>query len=283
MAMGETFLSAVFQIALEKLASPTLRELGSRIAVDKVLKKLIRTLSKIQAVLSDAEARQTADKAMKEWLIDVMEAAYDVEDVLDEVMTEAFRLKLQNPVSNLSSLSTDFRFEIRSKLEKINKRLDEIAEEREELGLRERCVEKWDYARERSQTSSLVDESEVFGREVDKEKIVELLVCDEYGGNDVCVIPIVGMGGLGKTTLAQIVYNDEKVMKHFELKMWVCVSDDFDVRRVTKSVLESAAWTNFDLMNLDTLQSKLRDILKGKKYLLVLDDVWTDKKSDWDV
>ena len=175
-------------------------------------------------------------------------------------MTEAFRLKLQNPVSNLSSLSTDFRFEIRSKLEKINKRLDEIAEEREELGLRERCVEKWDYARERSQTSSLVDESEVFGREVDKEKIVELLVCDEYGGNDVCVIPIVGMGGLGKTTLAQIVYNDEKVMKHFELKMWVCVSDD-----------------------LDTLQSKLRDILKGKKYLLVLDDVWTDKKSDWDV
>ena len=151
------------------------------------------------------------------------------------------------------------------------------------MGLRERCVEKWDYARERSQTSSLFDESEVLGREVDKEKIVELLVCDEYGGNDVCVIPIVGMGGLGKTTVAQIVYNDEKVMKHFELKMWVCVSDDFDVRRVTKSVLESAAWTNFDLMNLDTLQSKLRDILKGKKYLLVLDDVWTDKKSDWDV
>ena len=112
---------------------------------------------------------------------------------------------------------------------------------------------------------------------------MELLVCDEYGGNDVCVIPIVGMGGLGKTTVAQIVYNDEKVMKHFELQMWVCVSDDFDFRRVTKSVLESAAWTNFDLMNLDTLQSKLRDILKGKKYLLVLDDVWTDKKSDWDV
>ena len=132
MAMGETFLSAVFQTTLEKLASPTLRELGSRIAVDKFLKKLIRTLSKIQAVLSDAEARQTADKAVKEWLIDVTEAAYDVEDVLDEVMTEAFRLKLQNPVSNLSSLSTDFRFEIRSKLEKINKRLDEIAEEREE-------------------------------------------------------------------------------------------------------------------------------------------------------
>ena len=124
MAIGGTFLSAVFQIALGKLASPTLRELGSRIAVDKV-KKLIRALSKIQAVLSNAEARQTADKAVKEWLIDVTEAAYDVEDVLGEVMTEAFRLKLQNPVSNLSSLSMDFRFEVRSKLEEINKRLDE--------------------------------------------------------------------------------------------------------------------------------------------------------------
>lgn len=178
---------------------------------------------------------------------------------------------------------------MKSKSEKINDKFDELAEERDDLGLKERSGEQWDYGRERSetQTSSLVDESCVFGRDIEKDEIIELLVSDEYGGTgtgtDVCVIPIVGMGGLGKTTIAQIVYNDEKVKKHFELKMWVCVSDDFDHRRVIKSVIEAADWKNFDVMNLDTLQSKLRDTVKGKNYLLVLDGVWTEKKSDWDV
>ncbi|RVW70290.1 putative disease resistance protein RGA3 [Vitis vinifera] len=277
MAVGEIFLSAAFQITLEKLASPMSKELEKRFGD---LKKLTRTLSKIQAVLSDAEARQITNAAVKLWLGDVEEVAYDAEDVLEEVMTEASRLKLQNPVSYLSSLSRDFQLEIRSKLEKINERLDEIEKERDGLGLREISGEKRN--NKRPQSSSLVEESRVLGREVEKEEIVELLVSDEYGGSDVCVIPIVGMGGLGKTTLAQLVYNDEKVTKHFELKMWVCVSDDFDVRRATKSVLDSATGKNFDLMDLDILQSKLRDILKGKRYLLVLDDVWTEKKSDWD-
>ena len=281
MAVGEIFLSAAFQITLEKLASPMSKELEKSFGD---LKKLTWTLSKIQAVLRDAEARQITNAAVKLWLSDVEEVADDAEDVLDEVMTEAFRFKQQNPVGNFSSLSRDFHFEIGSKLEKINMRLDEIAKKGDELGLKERSGEKGHNARPnaRPPSSSLIDESSVFGREVEKEEILELLVSDEYGGSDVCVIPIVGMGGLGKTTLAQLVYNDEKVTKHFELKMWVCVSDDFDVRRATKSVLDSATGKNFDLMDLDILQSKLRDILKGKRYLLVLDDVWTEKKSDWD-
>ncbi|RVW26060.1 putative disease resistance protein RGA3 [Vitis vinifera] len=247
MAVGEIFLSAAFQITLEKLASPMSKELEKSFGD---LKKFTWTLSKIQAVLRDAEARQITNAAVKLWLSDVEEVADDAEDVLDE----------------------------------INMRLDEIAKKGDELGLKERSGEKGHNARPnaRPPSSSLIDESSVFGREVEKEEILELLVSDEYGGSDVCVIPIVGMGGLGKTTLAQLVYNDEKVTKHFELKMWVCVSDDFDVRRATKSVLDSATGKNFDLMDLDILQSKLRDILKGKRYLLVLDDVWTEKKSDWD-
>ncbi|KAL6327933.1 hypothetical protein AAG906_031277 [Vitis piasezkii] len=232
MAVGEIFLSAAFQITLEKLASPMSKELEKRFGD---LKKLTRTLSKIQAVLSDAEARQITNAAVKLWLGDVEEVAYDAEDVLEE----------------------------------INERLDEIEKERDGLGLREISGEKRN--NKRPQSSSLVEESRVLGREVEKEEILELLVSDEYGGSDVCVIPIVGMGGLGKTTLAQLVYNDEKVTKHFELKMWSYkISPRFCYRE------------NFDLMDLDILQSKLRDILKGKRYLLVLDDVWTEKKSDWD-
>ena len=135
MAVGEIFLSAAFQITLEKLASPMSKELEKSFGD---LKKLTWTLSKIQAVLRDAEARQITNAAVKLWLSDVEEVADDAEDVLDEVMTEAFRFKQQNPVGNFSSLSRDFHFEIGSKLEKINMRLDEIAKKGDELGLKER-------------------------------------------------------------------------------------------------------------------------------------------------
>ncbi|XP_043693617.1 putative disease resistance protein RGA3 [Telopea speciosissima] len=286
MAVGDAFLSAAFQVAVQLLASPIIREFGLRLGVDKDLKKLARTLSKIQSVLNDAEERQISDLAVKMWLSDLKDLAYDAEDVLDEVATEALRLNNQkNQVHNFLSLSKDFLFKqgLASKIKEINERLDEIAQERDELGLKEGVGTRPTQLGIRPQTSSLVDESCVFGRESDKKKMVELLTSPECGGNDVSIIPIVGMGGLGKTTLAQLVYNDEKVQKHFELRMWVCVSDDFDVRKLTKSIIESATRKASDLMDLDVLQNDLLERLKGKRFLLVLDDVWSERKSDWDV
>ncbi|KAK9213895.1 hypothetical protein WN944_005881 [Citrus x changshan-huyou] len=91
------------------------------------------------------------------------------------------------------------------------------------------------------------------------------------------------MGGLGKTTLAQLVYNDKQVLDHFNLKAWTCVSDDFDVIRLTKTILTSiVADQNVDNLNLNSLQEKLNKQLSGKKFLLVLDDVWNRNYDDWD-
>ncbi|XP_058079758.1 putative disease resistance protein RGA3 [Magnolia sinica] len=90
------------------------------------------------------------------------------------------------------------------------------------------------------------------------------------------------MGGVGKTTLVQFAYNDEKVVKHFELRMWVCVSDEFDVRRVTKAIIESATDSKCDLLDMDLLQCRLQEKLSGKKFLLVLDDVWDENPENRD-
>lgn len=285
--VGETSLSATFHIALENLASPILIEFGCRFGIDIDLKKLRRSLSKIQAVLNDAEGKQISDQEVKFWLNDLKQVAYDADDVLDEIATVAFRFNQQKKVTNLRPITKDFisKLGLDSKIKEINERLGEIAKDKDELGLREGVGVAWAELRERDrlQTSSLIDENRVIGRTGDIEKIVKLLVSDEFCGNDVAVLPIVGMGGLGKTTLAQRVYNDPLVTKNFELRTWICVSDDFNARRLTKSILDSIDRKSCDLVDLDALQTSLRDKLKGKKFLVVLDDVWTEKERDWDV
>jgi hypothetical protein len=101
---------------------------------------------------------------------------------------------------------------------------------------------------ERLPTTSLVEESSIFGRDDDKEAIINSLLSDGASGNEMGVIAIVGMGGIGKTTLAQLVYNDDRLNEHFDLKAWVCVSDPFDVFMVMKTILEAVgSSTNADI------------------------------------
>ncbi|XP_042487025.1 putative disease resistance protein RGA3 [Macadamia integrifolia] len=90
------------------------------------------------------------------------------------------------------------------------------------------------------------------------------------------------MGGLGKTTLAQLVYNDERVKNQFETRNWVCVSDDFDVKRLTKAIIETMGGTASDLIELESMQSRLREMLSRRRFLLVLDDVWNENQDKWD-
>ncbi|KAF5932101.1 hypothetical protein HYC85_028272 [Camellia sinensis] len=79
-------------------------------------------------------------------------------------------------------------------------------------------------------THPFVDDSQVVGRDGDVSTVIDMLIGSYDSGDDLSVIAIVGMGGMGKTTLAQLVYNNDKVVKHFgDQRMWICVSDDFIV------------------------------------------------------
>lgn len=125
-----------------------------------------------------------------------------------------------------------------------------------------------------------MDGKSLIGREKEKEEIVKMLLTEE---SSFSVIPLVGMGGIGKTTLAQIVYNDNLVVNNFELRIWISVSINFDLIRISKSIIECITGKRCKLADLDPIQLKLQSLLRGRKFLLVLDDLWTEKYGDWDV
>lgn len=122
---------------------------------------------------------------------------------------------------------------------------------------------------------------DVIGRENDKKVIIERLLGSKIEEN-VSVLPIVGIGGLGKTTLAQFVFNDEEIKNRFEKKLWVCVSDDFDVKIIVEKILECATGKKPERLEMNTLINDLQKEIGGKRYFLVLDDVWNYDSQKWD-
>ncbi|KAK9091120.1 hypothetical protein Sjap_024297 [Stephania japonica] len=289
--MADAIVSSLLDLIFGNLNSSLVQEFGLAWGLKKELQKLESTLSTIQAVIHDTEEQQTKSKAVVNWLRKLKDVAYDADDVLDDFATEAL---LQRPemrggaikqVCNFFSHRNPilFRFKMAHKIKNVVERLDEIAAEKAKFHFREGVVDKGDNSdAERRLTSYFVIEPEVYGRNEDREKIIQLLLANVNRQDDVSIYAIFGMGGLGKTTLAQLVYSNEMVKEHFQLNVWVCVSMEFDVKRLTRAIIESAGGTVGDLSELDPMQCRLREILNGKRFLIVLDDVWNEKQEEWD-
>ncbi|EXB68039.1 Putative disease resistance protein RGA4 [Morus notabilis] len=122
------------------------------------------------------------------------------------------------------------------RIKKIKQELASVSNDRNFL-LEYRHEETREIVRRERETHSFVRQEEVIGRDEDREEIVKLLLEQGELEENVSVIPIVGMGGLGKTTLAQTAFNEETVQQHFDLKMWVCVSDDFDLKLLLQQII----------------------------------------------
>uniref|UniRef100_A0A6N2LG56 Uncharacterized protein n=1 Tax=Salix viminalis TaxID=40686 RepID=A0A6N2LG56_SALVM len=162
----------------------------------------------------------------------------------------------------------------------MREKLDAIANEKNTFGLASGGVGDIaaDHTYDWRLTISIVNESEILGRGKEKEELVNILLTN---AGDLSIHAMWGMGGLGKTTLAQLVYNEERVKQHFDLKIWVCVSTDSNIKRLTKAIIESIEGASCGLEELDPLQQRLQQKLTGKKFLLVLDDVWDDCGDSW--
>ncbi|KAL5761221.1 hypothetical protein ACOSQ2_020059 [Xanthoceras sorbifolium] len=287
--MAEAIVSPIADSLLGKLASLAYQEACLIWGVKTDLLKLERTLKTIKAVLLDAEQQQLHNNEVRVWLEELKDVCYDAEDVVDEFEIQALRRQVMlnrgsitQKVRNYLSWpkSVAFRFTIGHKIKEIREKLDDVAADKNKFHLTNRVDDR--HARQgRELTHSFVFDSEVIGRDEEKEEIIELLTQSGDDDQNISVIPIVGMGGLGKTAVVKSVYNNEMIDQHFDLKVWVCVSEEFVERQLMISILKSVVGQNFNDLDIDQLQRILRDTLAGKKYLLVMDDVWNENVQKW--
>ena len=254
------------------------------------LERLKNTVESIKAVLLDAEDKQEQSHAVQIWIRRLKDdVLHPADDLLDEFSIEDMRHKRDEARKNkvtqlLHSLSPNriaFSRKIAYEIERIQKKFNDVVKDISGLNLNPNIVVVQQTNSVRRETSSFVLESDIIGRDDDKNEIINLLR-QSHENQLVSVAAIVGIGGLGKTALAQLVYNDCEVTNYFEKCMWVCVSDNFDVKTIVKNMLESLTKETInDTLSLENLQNMLRKNLTGKKYLLVLDDIWNESFEKW--
>ncbi|KAM3214446.1 hypothetical protein ACQJBY_066754 [Aegilops geniculata] len=257
--------------------------------------------------LIDRAEWKSHNPRVAELLSTLKDAVYDADEFLDEFRWYMLKVKVDGNGSQ-SPFMDFFNNVVKGsfiKVVAIRERLDNISIHLRSMGLHE-VTTRFDKS-VRPETSSFPDEAKIFGRDMELKQIIELLcaptnsshayprclkensavdvltstsarnqIGNESRISDLPVLPIVGIGGVGKTTLAQHICSHEQVESHFDIIIWVCVSDDFDVKRLTKEVVQSCPGKYATTENLNLLQKNLSEIARTKKLLIVLDDMWDD-------
>ncbi|KAJ4760912.1 Disease resistance protein (CC-NBS-LRR class) family protein [Rhynchospora pubera] len=266
---------AIIAAAIKKLADVLIKEACSLHGVDGKISEVKLQLGQMQRFLKDANSKSKGgDERVKAWVSDVRSVAYETEDAIDKFLFEAIYLRFGFIPSRILARRT-----LGQKIYKIQAKLRIISESRTTFGIQE-------FSQDRCQPSFKrhvlpdVDKDDVVGLEDQKQEVIDLLLHRQ--DNQIrLVVTIVGPGGLGKTTLAQKVYSSSTVKSHFDLCLWITVSKDFNLVDILKKMHQKLA--GYTEVKGETegdkviyLLGEVNVLLKMKKYLIVLDDVWSE-------
>ncbi|MBA0794970.1 hypothetical protein Gohar_019250, partial [Gossypium harknessii] len=243
--MAESFAFEMAAKVSEKLGSAAYERISLAWGVREEFEKLKQTLAAIRAVVLDAEQQQARNHELTHWLKKFKAACYEMEDLIDEFEIQALRRQaleqgsIGRKVRRFFSSSNPLaiRFRMGNKIKKANEMLNEIAAKTAKFHLTEK--HEINVIHRERETYSFVKTSSIIGRDEAKQHIVNFLR-DPIDEEDIPVLPIVGIGGIGKTTLAQLVFNEESLKSYFELRIWVCVTEDFDIRQLMIKIIKSA-------------------------------------------
>ncbi|GJV58928.1 CC-NBS-LRR resistance protein [Tanacetum coccineum] len=282
----EVLVAAAAEGILKKAFSLAANEFAISWGYKESLTSLHGKLEMIRAKLQDAE-RRNGTEAVTVWMKQLRDVVSEADDLLDEVQYEVLRHEVKKREQRTKKLhfltnlkKSSFRRGMGHKIVNINTKLSEVNKQALDLGLQN---EQQGHVPKslHQETHSYLDEYKIIGREKDEQHIVELLT-ESKKEEKLTIVPVVGMGGIGKTTLAKSVYNNPKIKKHFDVKAWLCVSVKVNINRLLEMIYESLTSHKCGLPTRENLITKLREELESKRYLLVLDDVWEEERTYWD-
>ncbi|CAO2838977.1 unnamed protein product [Amaranthus hypochondriacus] len=283
---------SIVEKLIEVIGSELIKQICFGWGYKSELEKLEKTIITIKSVLVDAETKRDLSMAQQGYISDLKAAVYDADDLFDELFTlvklneidgkrdsnifkkvRAFFSSKKDKVSRAKQMSR--------RVKKIRKQLDTVAGDYNKYKL---SINYTPIVRRRQDTCSYVDVKYIIGRDNDKKDILEVLL-DSSASNDFCVLSIVGVGGLGKTALAQLVYQNIKNIQNGFLSLWVCVSDQdgeqFDVKTILCKILKLVDVKLDSDPSMEEVTNKFQKQFREKKYFLVLDDLWNEDRGKW--
>ncbi|KAG8048989.1 hypothetical protein GUJ93_ZPchr0009g1091 [Zizania palustris] len=290
--------------------------------LEDVKGRVLKSMKKVQVVFDvvDPEYIKEQSSALDVWLWQFRDAVEAAEDVIDELNYYELREKAKDhKVSDWGSSSAKLKhkfvksvkhvgivdktvkeFSHRGTLKRLRKALDGLEKAATEIvailsvtkhlkDIASGSQRQLNAINNDHDTGSTLSEPYFVGREEQKQTIIQWLTSTPVESSEIVrntqhvpILSIVGHGGMGKTTLAQYVCEQEEVVKKFKI-IWVRVSTRFNATSVTSKMLESVTGVNASADHLEALQQKLKQELRSVKFFLVLDDVWEDKKKkEWE-
>ncbi|XP_047951865.1 putative disease resistance protein RGA4 [Salvia hispanica] len=287
--------AAVLQVLVQNLIDHSKKEFSLVRGLEKEAKKLSESLDTIQKYLNDAEMSTNPGDAVKSWLKKLENVAFDADNVLDEFNYHLLCKQIKPIMPNkpmkqkvLSCFSPCLNYSrsrsMALRIQEINENLEVINKEAADLGLKEMLATNVptlpDVSRE---TDSFTLDPNFIGRVKVTSEIVERVTSCITTDERVSILAIVGMGGLGKTTLTRKVFHLLKQKNLFGSYIWVHVSQIFDPIVLLKKILkELISSDQVEVESRQDILKKIQEALNDKSYLLILDDVWNEDRPTWD-
>uniref|UniRef100_A0ACD6A3E4 Uncharacterized protein n=1 Tax=Avena sativa TaxID=4498 RepID=A0ACD6A3E4_AVESA len=263
--VGGMLASAIIKLVIGQIGSAIGGEIKLHKNMKKDLENMKMTLESVEAVLSDAERRSVTDNSALLWLKRLKNAMYDISDMLDDFEAD----------TDLWAATMN-KIKMLRKMKKMQKRLQKITDDRNNYhGLPETRSEEKQVPDIR-ETAGNVEEAEIIGRTDEKLEIMACISGSTTQGTT--IVPICGIGGIGKTTLARLVFNDSKFKEYS--KVWVYVSQKFELKKIGNIIISQLSPksppTSDDLHSIHT---RLHELFTGKRILIILDDLWEKNSS----
>ncbi|KAL2544906.1 putative late blight resistance protein-like protein R1B-13 [Forsythia ovata] len=268
---------AAVEFLLENLKQLLLYNANLIFDVKGQVEFLYNDLSLFKAFLKDSTEKRNKNETLKELVKQIRDVVYEAEDTVDTFVAQAAVHKSRSSIERAFHI-----FDYPAKLRSVGKRIE---------GIRTKVKDIYDNKKfgfeaiqdgegstntTKEKKAPIVEEDNVVGFEDEAEKVTNLLT---GGSDELEVISIVGMPGLGKTTLAKMIYRDPKIEYEFYTRAWIYVSQEYNRKEVFLNILSHFAKPSDEMYKMtdDNIAKELRAFLEKGKYLIVMDDVWTEE------